>query len=303
MPNWVYSYVNVNGKREDLLAFAEKARQEHETLWITSEWKFDEALGKNVKVPENERVITPEMSGESVLSFWNFVKPTDEELPYYFGHKTKPEDETPEGASMEERLDKKLTFSGSGWYDWNVRNWGTKWDAGSAELEEDLAELKDTDTLTYRYETAWGIPDGAMTAMVSQHPELTFHFECEEEQGWGAEFEGKEGELSMLKEWDIPSSHADYVERGNEDNCSCQHNEEEEYWYDDCPDKQKDFEVVIRQVYRIRATDEDTAKKLLTDSLTPAVFQSPDPEKAHFAEETISARLTEDTEELIDLDA
>jgi hypothetical protein len=303
MPNWVYNYANVSGKREDLLAFAEKARQPHETLWITSEWQFDEKLGKNVKVPDSERKIEPQVETPNAISFWNFIRPADKDLPLYFGHIKTEKPEGYEDWDFAQKMDYDLRFTGSDWYDWNVREWGTKWDAGQDELENDLDKLEANDTLVYRYETAWSIPEPVMRAMVEQHPELTFHFECEEEQGWGAEFEGNDGELSTTKEWDIPSSHADYVERGNEDSCSCQHNEEEEYWYDDCPDKQKDFEVVVRQVYRVRATDEDTAKKLLTDNLTPAVFQSPDPEKAHFAEETISARLVEDTDELIDLDA
>lgn len=299
MPNWVYSYVNVNGKREDLLAFAEKARQEHETLWITSEWKFDAELGKNVKVPESERKIEREMSGEQPISFWNFVRPTDEELPYYFGHKTKPEDEIPEGASMDERLAKKLTFSGSDWYDWNVRNWGTKWDANDAELEQNLDELKEGDELTYRYSTAWGIPEGAMRGMVEQHPELTFYFECEEEQGWGAEYSGKEGELSLVKEWDIPSSHADFDNLGR-DCWGCESGVQEEM-YEDCPDKNKEFRVVVQQVYVVKATNEDEAKQLVVANTTKPEFHSPNLDKAHFSEDSITAIcITED--EVINFD-
>lgn len=287
MPNWVYSYVSVNGKREALLAFAEKARQEYETLWITSEWKFDAELGKNVKVPESERKIEREMSGESPLSFWNFVRPTDEELPYYFGHKTKPEDEEDANATTEERLAKRLTFSGSGWYDWNVRNWGTKWDANEVELDEKLDELKEGDSLTYRYSTAWGIPEPVMRAMVEQHPELSFSFECEEEQGWGANYEGDEGILSMVKEWDIPSCHADFVELGRE--CwGCESGDQEEM-YEDCPDKNKEFRVVVQQVYVVKATNEEDAKQLVVANTTKPEFHSPDVDKAHFAEDSITA--------------
>ncbi len=289
MPNWVYSFVNVEGKREDLLAFAEKARQPHESLWATKS-------GEEIE-------ITKEIQTPDAISFWNFVRPTDEELPYYFGHIPEEKPEGYEGWTIEQRIAHDIKFEGSGWYDWNVRNWGTKWDAGSDELETDLDKLEANDVLTYRYETAWSIPEPVMVAMVEQHPELTFHFECEEEQGWGAEFAGTEGNLSMTTEWDIPNCHADYVARDREGSCNCQHYEDENDWYDDCPDKNKEFEVVIRQVYRVKATSEDNAKDLLVKSLTPAVFQSPDPEKAHFAEETISARLTEDTDELIDLDA
>jgi hypothetical protein len=300
MPNWVYNHLSVVGEKKDLLAFAEKARQEHETLWITSEWKFDEALGKNVKTPENERVITPEMSGESVISFWNFIRPTDEELPYYFGHKVKPEDEDDPNATSEQKLAKAMTFGGSDAYDWNVRNWGTKWDAGSAELEENLDDLKDKDTLTYRYETAWSIPEPFMVAMVEQHPELIFDFECEEEQGWGATFDGRDGKLSLTKEWDIPQSHADWVDLGREDSCVCGWSDDETY--DDCPTARKPFRVVVQYAYNVSAQDEDTARQIVEKGLTPPTFATDDPEIAHFADESVSVVLTDNGEDEIDLD-
>ena len=48
----------------------------------------------------------PEGARPSDLSFWNFVRPADSELVKY--HET-------------------------GWYDWNIKHWGTKWDACDAE--------------------------------------------------------------------------------------------------------------------------------------------------------------------------
>lgn len=299
MPNWVYNHLSVAGEKKDLLAFAEKARQEHETLWLTQGWKFDEALGKNVAVPENERVIEREMSGESVISFWNFLRPADEDLPYYFGHKVKPEDEDDPDATSEQKLAKAMTFGGSDAYDWNVRNWGTKWDAGSAELDEDLDTLKDEDTLTYRYETAWSIPEGFMRAMVGQHPELSFSFECEEEQGWGACFESEDGTLSLVKEWDIPQSHADWVDLGREDSCVCGWSDDETY--DDCPSARKDYRVVVQYAYNVSAQDEDTARQIVEKGLTPATFITDDPEVAHFADEQITVVKIDNGEDEIDL--
>lgn len=299
MPNWVYNHISVNGEKKDLLAFAEKARQEHETLWITSEWKFDAELGKNVKVPESERKIEREMSGESVFSFWNFIRPADEDLPYYFGHKVKPEDKDDPNATSEQKMAKAMSFYGSDAYDWNVRNWGTKWDAGSAELDDNLDTLKDKDTLAYRFETAWSIPEPIFSAMVEQHPELTFSFESEEEQGWGAEFEGKDGELSLVKEWDIPQSHADWVDLGREDSCVCGWSDDETY--DDCPTARKPFRVVVQYAYNVSAQDEDTARQIVEKGLTPPTFTTDDPEVAHFADEQITAVRIDNGEDDIDL--
>jgi hypothetical protein len=274
MPNWVYNNLSVSGKTEDLRAFVEKASRRHETLWLTDKWKRNED-GTNTEVPESERKIEVELSEENPLSFWNFVAPTDEEKPYYFGHKTKAEDEENPDATPEERMARAMTFSGSGWYDWNIRNWGVKWDAGDAELETDLSELDGTinNTISYRFQTAWGIPMEALTAMVRQHPELDFDVSSEEEQGWGAEFtssdaddDPEERSLITTDEWGIPESHADYVKRGNEDGCICSWRDDEEDLFADCPRSEKDYFVVVTKTYRVTASNEENAYNLATDN-------------------------------------
>jgi hypothetical protein len=244
----------VSGKKEDLLAFAKKASQQHETQWLTEKWKRNED-GTNTEVPEEERKIEKELSPPSPISFWNFLAPTEEELPYYFGHATKPEDEPDPDATQEERLAKALLFEGSGWYNWNIRNWGTKWDANDECLNTELSELDDSlnNSLSYSFSTAWSPAEGAFRAMTEQHPELTFEFHCEEEQGWGVVFDGQDGSLSVSKEWDIPQSHADYVELDREDSCSCGNSEDEDEWYPDCPRPSVEVVVVVEHRYKITA--------------------------------------------------
>ncbi len=246
MPNWVYNNITITGNKKDLLAFAEKASQQHETLWKSG-----------------DGTIESELSDKSDLSFWNFIRPTEEELPYYFGHKVKPEDVEDPNATAEERLAKKLTFSGADWYDWNVREWGTKWDASSVELETDLSALDDgpNRSILYRFETAWSIPEPIFRAMVEQHPELDFDFYSEEEQGWGAQFTSSDGEeegekrsLVLTKEWDIPDSHADYVDRDNEEGCICSYEEDQDNWYSDCP-RAKVIYARVTKVYRLESSD------------------------------------------------
>lgn len=252
MPNWVYTSMAVSGKKDDLLAFAKKASQQHTTYWKTDPWVRN-ADGTNTKLPDDQIKIEVELSSPSPMSFWNFVAPTEEELPYYYGHIVKEEDKDDPDATMEERLAKSLLFEGSGWYDWNIRNWGCKWDANDEELDTDLDTLKPHDSLTYRFSTAWSPAEGAFRAMTEQHPELSFEFYCEEEQGWGVVYEGEQGSLSVSKEWDIPNSHADYVERDNEDGCACSYNDDPEDWYEDCPRPSVEVVVVVEHRYKITA--------------------------------------------------
>ena len=43
-------------------------------------------------------------------------------------------------------------LDGNGWYDWRIKNWGTKWDATI------LSATRKKDTVTMYFETAWAPP-------------------------------------------------------------------------------------------------------------------------------------------------
>lgn len=231
MPNWVYISVSISGDQEHLDAFVAKAITPHPK-------SFDEATGKVVYTDKPE------------FSFWNFVAPPKEavESGEYFGihgySEGKAQGDTPVN-----------------WYNWNNENWNTKWDANDIDLGSTIGG-----SLDITYNTAWSIPEPVMKAMVEQHPELTFSFSCEEEQGWGADYSGTDGELVEVKSWDIPDSHADYVERDNEEGCACSYNEDEDDWYSDCPRETKEFFVEITRTYKVIAKDAEQAWELANDT-------------------------------------
>jgi hypothetical protein len=60
------------------------------------------------------------------------------------------------------------------WYDWNVDNWDTKWNACDASYDWDGEE-----SIKFYFDTAWSPPVKIFVAMVKQHPELSFQFLCE----------------------------------------------------------------------------------------------------------------------------
>jgi hypothetical protein len=206
MPNWVYNYVAITGKTEELKSFITKS---------TEPRPYEDGL-----------------SQDRLFSFWNFVAPPEDKLDEYFGvhgwADGKQQGDTP-----------------TNWYNWNNDNWNTKWDACDAYIAEMDENADGTASVQISYNTAWSIPEPVMRAMVEQHPELRFTFSCEEEQGWGADFVGENGEMEETKSWDIPNSHADYVERDNEDGCICSHFDDEDQLYDDCPRESEDPNRVI----------------------------------------------------------
>lgn len=223
MPNWVSNNVVVTAEsKAELDAFLEKAKGEQ----------------SKVRSEGNEK-----------FHFGGFIHPSDEELPYYKG---EIEEEKPEGwdeLSSAEQLAHKLKFEGRDWYDWNVREWGTKWDACDTYVE------RTSDLIAkINFQTAWSPPEPIFKAMVEQFPELRFDIYYEEEQGWGGELLGESGELTLTKEWDIPDSHTDYVRLDREDSCNCAWNDDKDEWYDDCPNKRSIF-VRVTKVYHLSSTN------------------------------------------------
>ena len=83
-----------------------------------------------------------------------------------------------------------LDFSGNNWYDWNVTNWGTKWDVAVHDNdkypETELME-ENTTSLAYRFNTAWSPPLPIIQKLSFDYPTLDITLSYQEETGWGGE--------------------------------------------------------------------------------------------------------------------
>jgi hypothetical protein len=159
------------------------------------------------------------------FSYWNFITPPQEALDsgeYYATH------------GFVDGKDSGNTKNN--WYNFNVREWGTKWDA--YDIQPDEYSITAT-SWTISWNSAWSPPMPVFNAISEQHPELEFDFYWEEEQGWGGEGIGATGSFSITKEWDIPESHAQWVELDMEENCACNRWDDQEEWFADCPRKEE----------------------------------------------------------------
>lgn len=206
MPNWVSNSVRVTGNKEDLQRFAEQAGRSYTR-------KYQELTPDGVVWVEGE-------SKDEHLSFWNFVKPDDSILDEYWGDERQ-----------DLTLEEKLKHNTNHWYDWNTRNWGVKWDASDVYFEDWDGEL------AYDFETPWSFPEQAMRAMTEQYPTLTFTIRFLEEQGWGGEALGMNGEFSITDEWEIPETHEERMAHIGYCHCEEMRDDEAEWMYDDCPKK------------------------------------------------------------------
>jgi len=205
MPNWVYNNLSIEGSEE---AIAKVKAQ------------LNKPLEKKYRNQENTTTYS-----NPVFSFMNIIAPPDDKLDEYFGTH-----------GYEGGVAKGDTEYN--WYNFNNTKWGTKWDVAVSD-EEKFPETEITNEsathISYRFNTAWSPPLPVIEELSVQHPELEITLEYEEEQGWGGEIFWDSTGSSIVREWDIPDSHKDYVDRDNEEGCRCSWEEDPKEWYKDCP--------------------------------------------------------------------
>lgn len=114
-------------------------------------------------------------NGKNLLSK---IAPTPKELS---------ERQSPFNGTKEESAALVAKYGFDNWYDWNIANWGTKWDADTFQIEEGYSG----DSLfeaSLAFDTAWGPPDRAIALLAKKFSNLDFYLAYLEEgmclAGW-----------------------------------------------------------------------------------------------------------------------
>jgi len=63
-------------------------------------------------------------------------------------------------------------------YDWNISNWGTKWNS-----YDFYSSYSDSSSAEFKFSTAWSFPEPIFEKLTEMYPNLTFHVSCFDE-GW-----------------------------------------------------------------------------------------------------------------------
>lgn len=232
IPNWVFNSLVVSGDKVSLDKLKEQLNQpvtkhfpDHKFNQETKEWE---------DTPATQQYSNP------VFSFWNVVAPTDLDA-YYGRYKTEIDSDNILGSIAE-------GFAlGMDSYNWNVRNWGTKWDVAvqdGTEFASTTLEENEDGSIMYRFETAWSPVPEVLDELARMYPELDFDYEFEEEQGWGGSILWEGGEVTREDSYDIPMSHADYHNLGRE--CLCEYSDIEDA-FQDCPVDETKYQWVDEQ--------------------------------------------------------
>ena len=202
MPNWVYNGLTIEGNPESITKLVEQMN----TPFVD----YIEATGDLAYGVKEIKYSNP------IFSFRNIIAPTDLEA-----YKKQPAVYTKN----------TLDFEGDDWYNWNIRNWGVKWDVAVSNdnkytdtYMEGPTANGDNLVVYYTFNTAWGIADKALTNLSLQYPDLLFTLGYEEETGWG-------GELEILRGMFI--SHAQYGWKCRD----CDSTRDEAIYCEECEDE------------------------------------------------------------------
>jgi len=216
MPNWVYNGLTIEGNVDQVNKLVEQMN----TPFVD----YIEANGDLSFGIKQRKYVNP------IFSFRNIIAPTDLEAYKQQPARADVDINSPDwwAKTME------VSAVDNSWYNWNIRNWGTKWDVAVAEDEkypetymEGPVANGDNLVVYYNFNTAWGVAEQALTNLSSQYPNLLFTLSYEEETGWG-------GEMEILR--GVIISNGQYGWKCRE----CDHTEEEtpyceECEYDMCP--------------------------------------------------------------------
>ncbi len=210
MPNWVYNSLTIEGNEEDIAKV--KAQLNKPFVKQHDQWN-SETQQMEVK---DYSYSNPVFAFHNIynhieagISNEDYIKQPDHTLP----------------------IQEAMMFKGNHWYDFNVREWGTKWDVGMSDDEKyrETELMIDTkDTLAYRFNTAWSAPAPAIEKLSAQYPELEFSLSFEEETGWGGEILFTNGEGTEIEAYGWKCRECDHIE---EDTPYC-----EECEFDTCPE-------------------------------------------------------------------
>lgn len=214
MPNWCSNSLYVSGDSDKVNEFKG---------WVITEVNDTEIVrdeNYNAVLDENGQPLTKEVIREKFTFEKLFPTPAElladvDPIP----HKEGEDDE-----SYKNRLEElREKYGHSGWYNWRVSNWGTKWDA--CESDWDL----DDECLTIHFQTAWSPPIGWLENVSAQFPELVFKMTFQEEgMGFCGRADGVDGivgwedgdvilqdEYGLEVEWVSELDRYRYVESGD----------------------------------------------------------------------------------------
>ncbi len=160
MPNWSFNNFQISGRSEEMEKFYQTA------LKKSTEGELIFSFSNVIPQPEKiKNTISPSSSAKGVK--WlntSKLEHREGQLDEIFGIKNGL---IPCENNTEEKCKQLIQeFRCDNWYDWNIENWGTKWN-----VEVDCFERSDS-KFTCQFETAWTPPGLFLSRLQQLFPNL-----------------------------------------------------------------------------------------------------------------------------------
>ena len=198
MPNWCFNTLTIQGPKDQVDYIKERLNKPYKKT-------FENWDTKSMSMEFKEYEFS-----NPVFAFHNIYNHIEDNVPneVYLSQSNH-------SAPIEEQL----LFKGSNWYDWNVRNWGTKWDVAvsnddnypDTELLEHESKGEDQ-WLVYKFNTAWSPPVPAMEKLSALVPNCVLTLDFEEETGWGGEYEFVNGKMTAESNYETLCRDCDAID-------------------------------------------------------------------------------------------
>jgi hypothetical protein len=197
MPNWVYNGLTIEGNPEQVKSLMKQMNKPFVySITPVGDLSFD---------VKQTKYVNPIFSFHNIYSYLDHGV-TDEQY-----HSQPPRKDSDTFADW-------MKFESNDWYNFNNREWGTKWDVAVSEdnkypdtyMEE--SENGENYVVYYNFNTAWSRPIPALQKLSAQYPTLLFTLSYEEETGWGGEMELLRGEIISEAEWETKCRECDAID-------------------------------------------------------------------------------------------
>jgi hypothetical protein len=196
MPNWCVNQVDIRGDEAEVAKLVEFVK--------TDECAFD--FRKIVPPPDTDRYRGTSSSNTFICGcatesrvIGKFEDGTDK-YGWFIG-------------DVEVLFDGKCPIHGKpntmndpeNWYQWNIANWGSKWDAAEVWNERlDDSTAKVDGQTSYNFDTAWSPAEPVVAALAEQFPTLSItHRYCEAGMGYAGEVLYADGVETRREEYDM----------------------------------------------------------------------------------------------------
>lgn len=162
MPNWVKNIVSIKGTAKDLKAIKE--------LLFTEDDKdttvFD--FNKIIHMPESLDLESGSITDDAMKAFTKYGRRTFRSDEWIKETAEKYNKTSEELIDLGRRYYQNIIDYGSStWYDWRIRNWGTKWNTTYPELT-----YESDNELCYEFQTAWSAPEPVYLELSRLYPDV-----------------------------------------------------------------------------------------------------------------------------------